>query len=98
MRAGYYPWKLDNLVVWLNEERPNYESSKLFSLALGIPMATLRTWTVRRLPSISLADLRSLADYRQCSISQLSEWLEITPEHLELLAQVETEQTAPSLK
>jgi hypothetical protein len=89
VRAGYYAWKLDNLVAWLNEERSNYESSKLFSLALGIPMATLRAWTVRRLPSISPTDLQLLADYRQCSISQLAEWLEITPAHLEFLSQVE---------
>lgn len=87
MRVAYYPWNLRKLVNWLNTERPGYESPIIFAESLGVPLERLQLWTINQLPAISLEDLNALSKYRQCSLNQVVEWLEITPSHLSSLLQ-----------
>lgn len=87
MRSGYYPWKVEKLVDWLDDERTKYGNSKMLAEALGVPVDILRAWTVRKLPFLTLATLKSLASYRQCSLREISDWLEVTPGHLNFLVQ-----------
>jgi hypothetical protein len=88
MITNYYPWNVQTLATWLRLELRTYRSPRALAVTLQVPSSSLRAWLSSPLPTITLSDLRSIAEYRRWSLQQTMGWLELKPAHMEeLIAQ-----------
>ncbi|MBD2111254.1 MULTISPECIES: hypothetical protein [Cyanophyceae] len=85
MSTAYYPWNVQVLVEWLRLELRHHGSSRDLSTALQVPSHTLSHWLQSSLPTVTLQDIRCIAQYRGWSVRQTLRWLELQPAHVDAL-------------
>ncbi|WOD40362.1 hypothetical protein [Nodosilinea sp. E11] len=81
---NYYPWNAKTLVEWLNDEFCFNDFQKLED-TLNIPKHIAKAWLTEPFPSITLAQIRLIAQYRGWKLDQMIEWLELKPAHVQEL-------------
>ncbi|TVQ08189.1 MAG: hypothetical protein EA368_12310 [Leptolyngbya sp. DLM2.Bin27] len=88
MSTAYYPWNVENLAGWLKLELTYHGSMQALAAALQLPTHVVRAWFQSALPTITLHQVRHIAQYRRWSVQQTLQWLELKPAHVdELMAQ-----------
>ncbi len=88
MRTTYYPWNVQVLTDWLKLEITYQGNLKDLAAALKVPPHVLNNWLKDQMPTISLPQVRNIAQYRSWSVRQTLDWLELKPAHVEeLIAQ-----------
>jgi hypothetical protein len=78
---SYYPWNTGALVEWLKQELV-YRDQRNLEASLNIPRHRFQAWLREPMPTITLAHLRAIAQYRGWSLSQTIDWLELQPVHV----------------
>ncbi|HEY9735302.1 MAG TPA: hypothetical protein V6D06_03435 [Trichocoleus sp.] len=81
MIVNHYPWKSQNLITWINQELTHSKTPEVLASDLKIPAHTLQEWAISPAPTISLEDVRAIAQYRGWGVDQTLDWLGITPAH-----------------
>lgn len=90
MPKSYYPWNLQELVVWLKEEQSRCQGFQALASTLGIPQQTLLAWLRGTNTDITLEQLCAIARYRGWSTQVTVQWLEIKPAHWQTLLENDT--------
>lgn len=85
MTTNHYPWNLQVLVDWLNLEVSKGIAPKTLANNLQIPLPTIQAWQTQSIPTIELAHVVAIAQYRGKSVIQTAQWLGIKPAHFEAL-------------
>ncbi|MFQ4134875.1 hypothetical protein PGN35_001005 [Nodosilinea sp. PGN35] len=85
MSTAYYSWNVQALVEWLKLELNHHKSSRDLSTALQVHPTILSHWLQASLPTITLQDIRCIAQYRGWSVRQTLRWLELQPAHVDAL-------------
>lgn len=98
MQTNYYPWNVQSLVNWLNEECSKYESLEAFSQVIGIAVFSLTEWKMYQSLNITLEQINALARYRNCDLMQTVQWLGIKEFHLQELIKAQPHQAADLAK
>ncbi|MFQ4138674.1 hypothetical protein PGN35_020405 [Nodosilinea sp. PGN35] len=96
---NYYPWNTQALVEWLNQELRHHEKQDL-EAKLNIPRPTIKAWLTGAAPTITLADIRAIAQYRGWNLDQIISWLGLQPAHVQELINQDIADTTnqPSLR
>jgi hypothetical protein len=88
MSTSYYPWNVQALVSWLKLELSYHDNMQSLAVALQLPISVINAWFRGELPTITLQQVRHIAQYRRWSVGQTLQWLELKPAHVdELIAQ-----------
>jgi hypothetical protein len=82
---SYYPWNTNALTKWLKQELNHHEKQHL-EAALHIQRHVIRSWLSDPIPTITLAQIHAIADYRSWPVNQVIDWLELRPGHVQELA------------
>ena len=82
---SYYPWNTNALISWLKQELVHHEKQHL-EAALHIQRHVIRAWLSDPIPTITLAQIHAIANYRGWSVNQVIDWLELRPGHVQELA------------
>ncbi|MBE9159077.1 hypothetical protein IQ265_19885 [Nodosilinea sp. LEGE 06152] len=88
MSTTYYPWNVQALVDWLKLELAERGSLQHLAAALQVPPQVLNGWFKGVTPTITLQQIRHIAQYRGWSVQQTLRWLKLRSTHIEeLIAQ-----------
>lgn len=82
---SYYPWNTNALMEWLKQELDHHDKTYL-QAALRIQRHVIRSWLSNPIPTITMAQIWAIADYRGWSVNQVINWLELQPSHVQELA------------
>lgn len=88
---NYYPWNLQALADWIQQEIENGISRQHLESKLEISSEVMRQWLTTPASEsltaiITLAQLQSIARYRQWTVDKTAQWLDIRSAHLEEMA------------
>ena len=81
---NYYPWNTAALLEWLKQE-PFYPERQRLEALLKLPRNSIKSWLVDPTPTITLAQIRAIAQYRGWNLNQMIDWLELQPAHVKEL-------------
>ncbi|MBE9112977.1 hypothetical protein IQ273_26675 [Nodosilinea sp. LEGE 07298] len=81
---NYYPWNTSALTEWLKQELSHRERDSLVA-ALKIPNRQIKAWLIDPAPTITLVQIRAIAQYRGWNLNQMIEWLGLQPAHVKEL-------------
>lgn len=81
---NYYPWNTSALVEWLKQELRHHEIQSL-EATLNIPRRHIKSWLIDPSPTVTLMQIRAIAQYRGWNLNQMIEWLQLQPAHVKEL-------------
>ena len=81
---NYYPWNTAALLEWLKQE-PFYPERQRLEALLKLPRNSIKSWLVDPTPTITLAQIRAIAQYIGWNLNQMIDWLELQPAHVKEL-------------
>lgn len=81
---NHYPWNTKALIDWLRQELDHRDKQTLAS-KLKVPRYVLQAWLYDPAPTITLAYIRAIAQYRGWNLNQIIDWLKIQPAHVQEL-------------
>ncbi|MGG6238956.1 hypothetical protein ACQ4N7_09975 [Nodosilinea sp. AN01ver1] len=81
---NYYPWNTAALLEWLKRE-PYYHERQNLEALLKLPRNSIKSWLIDPTPTITLAQIRAIAQYRGWNLNQMIDWLELQPAHVKEL-------------
>ncbi|MBE9157385.1 hypothetical protein IQ265_11195 [Nodosilinea sp. LEGE 06152] len=81
---NHYPWNTTALIEWLKQE-PCYHEKQRLEAMLNIPKHSIKSWLIDPTPTITLAQIRAIAQYRGWNLNQMIDWLELQPAHVKEL-------------
>lgn len=83
MTINHYPWNVQALTTWINQEVARGRTPESLAAALNVSPDVIQGWLFSPAPLISLEEVRAIAQYRGWGIDRTLEWLGITPAHWE---------------
>lgn len=83
----HYPWHFHKLGSWISLRLYLGESAENIADELRISPRVLQEWTVLPFPNLKLEHIHSIAHARGWSIDKTVQWLDVKPEHLEVLTE-----------
>ncbi|PSN14522.1 hypothetical protein C7293_11310 [filamentous cyanobacterium CCT1] len=81
---NHYPWNTAALLEWLKQE-PYYQERQTLEALLKLPRNSIKSWLIDPTPTITLAQIRAIAQYRGWNLNQMIDWLELQPAHVKEL-------------
>ncbi|PSR18378.1 hypothetical protein C8255_07805 [filamentous cyanobacterium CCP3] len=78
---NHYPWNTTVLLEWLKQE-PYYHERQSLEALLKLPKNSIKSWLIDPAPTITLEQIRAIAQYRGWNLNQMIDWLELQPAHV----------------
>lgn len=85
MQPTSHRWNRLALSLWIQEERCQVEGLLGLAKVLGIGPYTIQAWLTGGSAHISQDHIERIAEYRQMPVCEVLYWLNITPEHWQLM-------------
>ncbi|WP_017299219.1 hypothetical protein [Nodosilinea nodulosa] len=81
---NYYPWNTSALLEWLKQEL-NHHGKQALGAKLNIPRYVIQSWLSEPSPTITLSQIRAIAQYKGWNLTQIIDWLQLQPAHIQEL-------------